>query len=261
MAFPAIIQGRFGDEKVTSSTKKNRIGARMVLADGSEFVYASAGEAITAGKVTMQAQTSAGHIKDLVVYAAAAAGVSQIKLTNVTTAVVASSSYTGTGTTIGDYEDGYVFINDNAGEGQMWSIKNHSAAATSGGNPDDTMVINFYDTDKVSTALTTSSEAGLIKNPQNSVEVWDLSDIDGIVAGVPRADVTSGYYFWNQVKGAATVLTNGSVVLGKNVMTGSSTDGSVDVVADDSSAEFIIGGVIGVAATTEYSALWLNISA
>ena len=44
-------------------------------------------------------------------------------------------------------------------------------------------------------------------------------------------------------------------------MTGSTTDGSVDVVADDSSAEFIIGGVIGVAATTEYSAVWLNISA
>jgi hypothetical protein len=257
MAFPVEIQGSFGDEKKTTSAKKNRIGARMGLGDGSEFVYAVAGEAITAGKVTMQAQTASDHIKDLAVAAAVSSGATQLTVTNGgSTAIVASSSYTGTGTTVGDYEDGYIFVNDAAGEGQMWSIKNHSIAATGA-----TITINLYDTDKVSTALTTSSEVGLIKNPQNSVEVWDVNDIDGIVAGVPRADVTSGYYFWNQVKGAATVLTNGTVVLGKNVMTGSSTDGSVDVVADDSSAEFIIGGVIGVAATTEYSAVWLNISA
>jgi hypothetical protein len=42
-------------------------------------------------------------------------------------------------------------------------------------------------------------------------------------------------------------------------MTGSTTDGSVDVMADDSSAEFLIGGVIAVAATTEYSFVDLNI--
>ena len=63
------------------------------------------------------------------------------------------------------------------------------------------------------------------------------------------------------MKGLAAVLTNGTVVLGKNVMTGSTTDGSVDVVADDSSAEFILGGIVGVAATTEYSAVYLNIGA
>ena len=44
-------------------------------------------------------------------------------------------------------------------------------------------------------------------------------------------------------------------------MTGSTTDGSVDVVADDSSAEFILGGVMAVGATTEYSAVFLNIGA
>ena len=142
MAFTVEIQGSFGDEKVTSTTKKNRIGARMVLPDGSRFVYASAGEAITAGKITMGAQTSAGHIKDLAVRSAAAAGATQIVLTNVTTTVTASSSYTGTGTTVGDYEDGYVFINDAIGEGQMWSIKNHSAA-TAGSDGTEALTINL----------------------------------------------------------------------------------------------------------------------
>ena len=257
MAYPVIIQGRYGDEKVTSSTKKNRIGARMVLPDGSEFVYAYAGEAITAGKVTMQAQTASDHIKDLAVAAAVSAGATQLTVTNgSSTAITASSSYTGTGTAVGTYEDGYLFVNDVDGEGQAWSIKNHSAASTSA-----TLTINLFDTDKVATALTTSSQVGLLKNPHNGVEVWDVNDIDGIAAGVPRCDVTANYYFWNQVKGFASVLTNGTVVLGKNVMTGSTTDGSVDVVADDSSAEFILGGVVAVGATTEYSGVWLNIGA
>ncbi len=59
----------------------------------------------------------------------------------------------------------------------------------------------------------------------------------------------------------AAVLTNGTVVVGKNMMTGSTTDGSGDVMADDSSAEFLIGGVINVGATTEYSLVDLQIRA
>jgi hypothetical protein len=223
------------------------------------------GTAVTGGGITVAHSGSAAGDVDTAEPTAANRveedGTIEMITNGGSTAITGSSSYTGTGTSVGTYEDGYIFVNDVTGEGQMWSIKNHSAAATSGGNPDDTMVINFYDTDKVSTALTTSSQVGLIKNPQNNVEVWDVNDIDGIVAGVPRCDITSGYYFWNQVKGAAAVLTNGTVVLGKNVMTGSTTDGSVDVVADDSSAEFILGGVIAVGATTEYSGVWLNIGA
>jgi hypothetical protein len=152
MAYPVIIQGRYGDEKVTSSTKKNRIGARMVLPDGSEFVYAYAGEAITAGKVTMQAQTASDHIKDLAVAAAVSAGATQLTVTNGgSTAITASSSYTGTGTAVGTYEDGYLFVNDVDGEGQAWSIKNHSAASTSA-----TLTINLFDTDKSSYYFITS---------------------------------------------------------------------------------------------------------
>tara|TARA_R100000808_G_scaffold11927_1_gene30149 strand:+ start:1260 stop:2033 length:774 start_codon:yes stop_codon:yes gene_type:complete len=257
MAFPAIIQGSPGMEKTTTSAKKNRIGARMILPDGREFVYAYSGEAITAGKVTMQPQTASDHIKDLAVASAVSAGATQMTVTNGgSTAITGSGSYDGSSTTVGDYEDGYIFVNDVNGEGQIWQIKNHSSAATSA-----TLTVNIYDTDKVATALTTSSQVGLAKNPHNGVEVWDVNDIDGIAAGVPACDITANYYFWNQVKGPAAVLTNGTVVLGKNVMTGSTTDGSVDVVADDSSAEFIIGGVMGVAATTEYSLVWLNIGA
>tara|TARA_R100001163_G_scaffold65828_1_gene65343 strand:- start:6363 stop:7106 length:744 start_codon:yes stop_codon:yes gene_type:complete len=245
MSFPNVIYGDHGFEKSRSTTKKNAFGTKLVLPDGREFVYCLAGEAITAGKLTMSATEPAGdHDTDLAVASAAAVGDKTITLTNGgSTAVTANQ-----------FDDGYLYVNDVAGEGQTFKIKSHSTAATGA-----SLTITLHDNDSVATALTTSSQCGIQKALGSNVEVWDASDIDGIVLGVPNADVASGEYFWNQVKGVASVLINGSVVLGKNVMSGSTTDGSVDVMADDSSAEFLVGGVIAVAPTTEYGLVDLNI--
>ena len=255
MAFPNVVSGSPGYEKSTTSAKKHRLGTRMVLPDGRTFYYMKAAEAITAGKVTMGSQTESDHIKDLAVASAAAVGANQITLTNGgSTAITGSGEYTGDYSTAGDYVDGYIFINDAAGEGQIFTIEAHGTAATGA-----SVTFDLWNTDSVRTALTTSSEAGIHKPLGHSVEVWDVNDIDGPPLGVPAADVTSGYYFWNQTTGPAAVLTNGTVVHGKNVMTGSTTDGSVDVMADDSSAEFLVGAVLAVGATTEYSLVDLQI--
>ena len=255
MSFPTSVQRSAGFDKAHTSAKKHRIGTKMVFPDGRVFWYHKSAAAITAGKLTMGSQTATDHIKDLAIAAAVSAGASQITVTNGgSTAITGSGRYTDDFTTAGDYEDGYVFVNDEAGEGQIWQIRDHSTAATGA-----TITIDLYDNETVATALTTSSQVGLHKPIGHSVEVWDLSDIDGNLLGVPTRDVTSGYYFWNQTAGPAAVLTNGTVVLGKNVMTGSTTDGSADVMADDSSAEFLVGAVIGVGATTEYSLVDLAI--
>ncbi len=245
MSFPNVIYGDHGFEKSVSTTKKNRIGTKLILPDGREFFYSLAGEAITAGKITMSAtEPAADHDTDLAVASAAAVGDKVINLTNGgSTAVTANQ-----------FDDGYLYVNDAAGEGQTFKIKSHTTAGTGAA-----LAITLHDNDSVRTALTTASQCGIQKALGSSVEVWDVNDIDGIPLGVPACDVASGEYFWNQVKGPAAVLTNGTVVIGKNVMTGSTTDGSADVIADDSSAEFLIGGVIAVAASTEYSLVDLNI--
>jgi hypothetical protein len=255
MSFPVSKQGAPGFDKEMTSGKKHRIGTRMQFPDGRVFYYGVAAEAITAGKVTMMNATNhADHITDLAIPAAYAAGVSQITITNSGAAVTGTGRYTGDFTTLGTYEDGYVFVNDAAGEGQTWQIMDHSSAGASA-----TITVDFYPNDTVRTALTTSSQVGIAENIMAAVNAWDVNDIDGPVCGVPTCDQTSGYYGWYQTAGPCAVLTNGTVVLGKNVMTGSTTDGSVDVMADDSSAEFLIGGVINVAATTEYSLVDLQI--
>ena len=257
MAYPNVVFGHYGLEKEHTSSKKRRFGTKLILPDGRIYSYGKAGEAITAGKITMAAATSSGHIKDLVIAAAVAAnasGIGAITVTNATTAISGSEYYTGSRGDVGDYEDGYIFVNDAAGEGQCWPIWRHSAATSSG-----TLTIDLFENDFVVTALTTSSEVGLAKNPYAAVELWDVNDIDGVVAGIPNRDIASGSYGWFQTAGPCAVLTNGTVVVGKNMMTGSTTDGSGDVIADDSSAEFLIGGVINVAATTEYSLVDLQI--
>ena len=257
MAFPGIVNGHYGMEKETSTSKKRRLGTKLVLPDGKVFFYGYTGEAITAGKVAMVAATASGHIKDLVIAAAVSAnasGIGAITVTNATTAISGSEYYTEARGDVGDYEDGYIFVNDAAGEGQFWPIWRHSAATSSG-----TLTIDLHESDFVATALTTSSEVGLSKNPWSAVEAWDVNDIDGPVMGVPNRDMTSGYYGWFQTQGPCAVLTNSTFVVGNQVITGSTTDGSGDVSADNNSAEIVLGDVINVAASTEYSFVWLRL--
>ena len=255
MAFPGSVQGSPGFDKEMTSGKKHRLGTRMQFPDGRVFYYGKSGEAITAGKVAMMKTPNADHITDLAVAAAAAQGAQQLTITNGgTTAVTGSGKYTGDFTTEGDLVDGYLFVNDAAGEGQTFQVMAHSTAATGAA-----ITVDLYPNDSVRTALTTSSQVGISTTIYRAAEVWDVNDIDGVLVGVPTCDQTSGYYGWYQTAGPGAVLTNGTVVLGKNVMTGSTTDGSADVIADDSSAEFLIGGVIHVAATTEYSLVDLQI--
>jgi hypothetical protein len=256
MAFPNIVTGHYGMEKESTTSKKRRLGTKMVLPDGRVFYYGYTGEAVTAGKITMVPATSAGHIIGLAIAAAVSAnasGIGALTVTNATTAISGSEYYTGTRGDVGDYEDGYIFVNDEAGEGQVFPIWRHSAAGTSG-----TLTIDLFPNDFVVTALTTSSDVGLAKNQYAAVELWDVNDIDGVVAGVPNRDIANGSYGWFQTAGPAAVLTTGTVVVGKNVMTGE-TDGAMVVMADDSSAEFLIGGVINVAGAGAYSLVDLQI--
>jgi len=258
MAFPVSVQGSPGQDKEMTSGKKHRLGTRMQFADGRVFYYGKSGEAVTAGKVAMMKTPNADHITDLAVASAASVGDTQLSITNGgTTAVTGSGRYTGDFTTEGTLVDGYLFVNDSGagtGEGQTFQIQDHSTAATGAA-----ITIDLYPNDSVRTALTTDSQVGISVSIYSATEVWDVNDIDGVLVGVPTCDQTSGYYGWYQTAGPCAVLTNGTVVLGKNVMTGSTTDGSVDVMADDSSAEFLVGGVIHVAATTEYSLVDLQI--
>ena len=104
------INGDPGDEKVTGTTKLHPFGTRMVIGGDRVFKYGSISDAaaVGAGKIVQAAVPHAGHDMDLVIPTAISVGDKSITVTTTATDVIKDF-----------YADGYVYINDGAGEGHM----------------------------------------------------------------------------------------------------------------------------------------------
>lgn len=245
MAFPNIQFGDYGDELRTSSINDFGVqfGQLMMLPGGELYRFAKAGSlALSPGKLAQQAVVQTGHTKDLAVYAAAAAEDSSVRVTSATT-IITKDMYT----------DGYLFVNDAAGEGQQRKIKSHSVGTAT----NSVITFTLHPNQPLKVALTTSSEVGLRKSPWDGLLVCPTTQT-GVVAGLTVVDVTAAYYCWVQLAGPVCVLTNGTVVVGKGVIPSTTTPGAVDVAATNTDYN-VLGYVMSVAASTEYSLVMLNI--
>ena len=249
------ISGDPGDEKVTSTTKEHKYGTRMVIGDRI-FKYGgiSSAAAVGAGKIVQASATIAGHDMDLVITAAVAVGGKSITVT--TTATDAAEDL---------YADGYVYINDGAGEGHMYKILSHSAHDYS---DDADLTLNFYDGDTCAEAITTSSLAGLMLSPYSNMVVSTAGAHGartGIVTGVCATEIAASSYGWFQTWGPAAVLcsTTGFVV-GNHVRTSDNVAGAVEPLDRDGTNEnWEAIGVAGLIAPvdTDYGVVDLRISA
>lgn len=222
-----------------SATEKERVGTVRKLEDGREFVYAKAGAvALVQGNLLQSAAPVANHT-NIAVQAAAAVGDKVVNVTLGATAVVADY-----------YKDGFLNINDAAGEGTSYKIKGHKANAGSG-----TLVVQLYDAVRV--ALTTSSEATLVCNPAANVIQCPATTLTGAPAGVAIQAVTALYYFWMQVKGPSSVLIS-ACTIGLSLEVPCGTAGAVTTTT-----ETTFGVVVGVAlvdnADTEHGLVMLAI--
>ena len=191
MAFPLIIFGKYGWEKVVTSAKKHPLGTRMELRDGRVFYYAFSDGAIGAGQLVMEGDVvTATHERGRAV-AAAALGTKAIVVTNSGAALAKDK-----------YADGTIYITDGAAEGHMYIIKSHPAAATTA-----TFKITIDEEDGIQDeALSTTSKVGLRLNKWLDAELFDSNDIDGIPLGVAPVEVADDRYFWCQTWGSAQIL-------------------------------------------------------
>ena len=215
-----IVGLSYGQEKDQSSVKRHPLGSQGVLPDGRWFRYAKAGEVLGAGQVTMQTTGTAAHDMDLVI-TAAAVGVTTVTVTLGATLATASQ-----------YADGYLYTNDGGGEGHLYKIKSHPAAAASA-----TLALKFYDDDQVVEAIGSTPLGGLCPNPWEGVEVWDYNDIDGPAMGVACREVTTSYYCWLQTHGLSPVLCDMAFVISNHVRMSDAVDGSCEPLNRDGSAE------------------------
>ena len=195
MAFPNSIFLSYGQEKVETEEKKQKLGTRAQTPDGRVFYYARNGSAAitTAGFIVDAAAAFAIAAHDMDVPANAnAAGVTAVSVEVPTTDL-----------TKDQYADGYLIFNDGPGEGEVYRIKSHPAHDAS---DDNTVIITIDEPDGLRTATTTSSLFGIFVNPYSAVKIMDGDGtMETGALGVTTIPMTANYYGWIQTAGIGSV--------------------------------------------------------
>jgi len=235
------------DVRAESSTQLFPIGTALIRDDGVLRYTKNGGVAVTIGKLLQQAAAEGSdHDNDLAVAATAAVGATSITITNGDSTAITEDMY----------KDGYIFINNAAGEGARYKIKTHPAADTSA-----SCVLTLVDAIEVE--CTTSSKAGLRKNLYDAVVVNPTTPTGVPVGVVIISSFTANYYGWIKTKGIVAGLTNGTLVLGEHAAGTQGSDqvaGSFMPLDNDGATNYVsVCTVMCVAADTEYSLLKIDL--
>jgi len=248
MAFPLTVHLGYGQEKIETSSQKQKLGTRAVTPDGRVFYYAeNSGTAITTGGQIVDGIAAVGaHDGDLATAALAAGSLTVTTTTSLTV-------------TKDQYKDGYLFINDNAAQGEVYRIKSNTAVASAA-----SCEITIDEPDGIRTAFTTSTQFGLMYSPYKDVKIIDGNGtMTTGPLGVTTIPVTADYFCWIQTAGPAAVLSGAATfVVGDAVgISKADEDGTADLW-DASTEEDTrpIGTSMGVVSVdTEYGWVMLAI--
>jgi len=199
------------------------LGAKKEFADGRLFRLCKAGEALTIGYACRVAEQVTNHQDNAV--AAASIGDETITVTLGATEATANQ-----------YKDGFVLVRD---DGVMRKIKSHPAADSAA-----TLELTLYDA--LDAALDGDEKVDLIYNKYDNVLMaeTDLAD-KGVCA--PLIAVTSGYYFWGQVRGQGPACGDDTFARGAQLTFGNTVPGQVEIV--DADAEPVIAHAISACGT------------
>lgn len=232
------------DVREISIVQKEALGSVGVTRDGRVYVYGQAGASdITRGQLAVAEAVVANHTNQTF-GATAAVGADEVVLNIGATAVTADQ-----------YADGYLVVNDAAGEGVLYQIISNSAASASA-----SVRIKLYE--PLVAAVTVSvSEGSLIKNPAKTVVT---STTLSKSVGVANTTVTAAYFGWFQSGGMASVLADGTPAKGTNVVQSNGTAGAVEAFTDSTTLATDIQEVVGItmetAVSTEHRAVFLKIA-
>jgi hypothetical protein len=227
----------FVQSSSTTAGPNHGFGEPVYLADGRVFRYARSAAGSSKGK--LQLAPAHDTALDNLTVAAAAIGATKVTVTPGATTAAA-----------GAFDEGYMVVNDNDGEGQTYKIKNNPAIASA-----TAFTLELFD--PISVALTSSSQVCLVHNTYNNVV--EGSSTTAQPAGVPLKTLTTGYFGWLQTRGVASVLcgTTGSLgAMGIAAATGAVTD-MTDVTAPET--EYWVGRFIVAGVSTEYRPFFLMI--
>ena len=239
-----IVAGGPGDQFSEDTNRPgNPLGSRMLFADGREYGLCLAGAtALVAGALNQQTLNSAEF--DELVTAAAAVGAKEVTITTGSVALATDQA-----------ADGYLNIEDDAGEGHLYTIKSHPAIATTTAG-----VLTLYE--QLQVALTAASTSLVFINPWSLAIIKPASAPTAALLGVSPHALPASNFGWLQVKGPASVVTDGSVLISEHVRTSDAVAGAVEPLDRDGSNEneAAVGLVMEVAAGGEHSLIHLQLS-
>ena len=222
------------DVSSNSFNESTQLGGKATTGDGRNFRYVLAGAAALVPGKLQQASAEVTGNQNLAV---AAAAIGDNSITTTSTVTVTENQLAG----------GYVSVSVTPGVGYTYKIAGHAAATGA--------VVTLNLEDPIIVALTTSSRVDLLASPYRSVVV-NPATASSAPVGVAVAATPAAYYGWVQTTGAATVLADGTVVVGTSVCASNGTAGAVEATAG---VQALVGTALSGIATTEYGAINLNL--
>lgn len=202
------------------TTQLHRLGTKGVAKDGRIYRYCrAAGTAIATARLCIAQDITANH-EDRAFATAGAVGDTSVDISIGATNIVAN-----------EYDEGYLVIIDDTGEGHTHEIVRHgvnSGAAT----------VTFVIKPGLEEATTTATTVTLVRNPYRNVIIADGNQSDFAVGVTPIA-LSADNYGWLQTGGIASVLIDGALTAGRPITISGSVSGAV--AAYDAATEHIVG--------------------
>ncbi len=219
--FPTVVQLKYGEEKESHSAKVFELGTRGTLPDGREFAFAHCSSTAALNIGQMCVQKALGHTAQVVSWTGSAA-------VGATTVIVTTSA-TGA-VTANQYQDGYLWVFSDNGQGYTHKVKANNSAAVS-----STCTFTLYPYDPVKVLIkAASSKIGLRENEFADVLTRGAATEQvGLLAGVPANSVAADQYFWVQRKGPVAVFASDTVgLMGEPAACGSAEAGLTRYLID-----------------------------
>lgn len=223
------VQNPHPDPYAQSAAKLYPLGTKLMRGE-QVWRYCYAGDVALTIAMTLESPSSihAEAEDDIAVTSNAAIGATTVYLTGTGNLDDSPADETN------EYEDGYLYFNltSTAGLGQCRKIKSNAGFGSSGAT-------EFKLYEALTIAITTSTKAGIARNPYRMVIATTTSGSAGCPVGIPGIPVTENYYFWSQTGGPCAVNTHASNSLGTAVIIGT-TAGQSDPISA-ATAELRIG--------------------
>jgi hypothetical protein len=227
------------DARIVSAFALQKLGTVAETADGRVYRYASNGAvALAAGLANVTPAAVANNL-NLSVFANAPNGQRFVVVTNGATAI-----------TQGQYDGGFLVVNDGAGVGQVFRIAGTPAIAA---GAQGTVQLE----EAVSTPLTSAtSKVSFQPSLFGNTVVYPGTTGAFNCNGTNNVPVAAGSFYWTQTAGVASVLSDGIITKGNGaVLTTNAVAGALIAEAATTTAERVGIAVEATVATKYYPVL------